>query len=460
MSKKNLVFIFTILFAILSNLFIILGVDQGTTNSNDLYLCVDMEANRSNGIQVYYDKKDSYSEDKSCLIEYSEKDGRDVLDFKIESGNDSIRLDFGMYQSQVYIYDVYYKCLGVSYAIPKEDIVKNGYITDIESIRMEESVLRVDTRDGDSNISYYFNEEELLEFIDKELERKSNIINILMCVVIDLLLIVVLCKFSANIDIPSDIYNERRLIATLAKNDFRTRFAGSYMGIAWAFVQPIVTVLVYWFVFEYGLRAGRMCDYPFVLWLMCGLVPWFYFSDALNGGTNSLLEYNYLVKKVVFKISILPFVKVLSNVFIHLFFIAFIIVLHVFYGFGPDLYWIQIIYYLLCTVALVLGLSYLTSALVVFFRDLTQIIAILLQIGMWATPIMWDVSQFSPQLELIFKINPVYYIVQGYRNSLLADMWFWEDMYWTLYFWIITGLLFVFGQNVFRKLKVHFADVL
>ena len=108
-----------------------------------------------------------------------------------------------------------------------------------------------------------------------------------------------------------ELFGNRKLILNLAKNDFKTKYAGSYLGIVWAFIQPVVTVLVYWFVFEVGLRQTGNAEVPFVLWLIAGLVPWFFFSDALNGGTNSLLEYNYLVKKVVFKISVLPIVKII-----------------------------------------------------------------------------------------------------------------------------------------------------
>ena len=102
------------------------------------------------------------------------------------------------------------------------------------------------------------------------------------------------------------------MIYKLAKNDFRTKYAGSYLGIIWAFIQPVVTVLVYWFVFEVGFRAGEnTLPVPFVLYLIAGIVPWFFFQDGLIGGTNSMLEYSYLVKKVVFQISVLPVVKII-----------------------------------------------------------------------------------------------------------------------------------------------------
>ena len=110
---------------------------------------------------------------------------------------------------------------------------------------------------------------------------------------------------------------------------------------------------------------------------------------------------------------------------------------------------------------LVLALSYATSAIVIFFRDLSQIINILLQIGMWATPIMWQISIIeSPVLVQIFKLNPMYYVVDGYRQALFYKEWFWKEPGMTLYFWGLTAVIFLFGTIVFKRLKPHFADVL
>lgn len=259
-----------------------------------------------------------------------------------------------------------------------------------------------------------------------------------------------------------ELYQNRALIFSLAKNDFKTKYAGSYLGIVWAFIQPIITILVYWFVFSVGLRSGAVQEYPFVLYLVSGIVPWFFFQDALNSGTNALIEYNYLVKKVVFKISILPIVKIISAFFVHAFFVAFSLLLCILYGYTPTLATLQIVYYSLCTFLLVLGLVYATSAIVVFFRDLTQIISIVLQVGIWMTPIMWDITMLSeyPLLAKLFKLNPMYYIVSGYRDAMLGNVWFWEHALWTVYFWVVTVVLFVFGSWVFKRLKPHFADVL
>lgn len=265
----------------------------------------------------------------------------------------------------------------------------------------------------------------------------------------------------------SELWENRALIWKLAKNDFKTRYAGSYLGIIWAFVQPVITVLVYWLVFEKGFSAkpelfASGLEVPFVVYLTSGLVPWFYFSEAVTHSANALIEYNYLVKKVVFKISILPAVKVVAACFIHAFFIGVLYIIYICYGFRPSIANIQLLYYSFCMMALVLAVSYTFCSVVIFFRDLTQIIAIALQIGMWATPIMWSVSNLEghPVLLTIFKINPLYYVVMGYRKALFEGTWFFTDWKMTLYFWAVTILLFIFGSRVFNKLREHFSDVL
>lgn len=270
---------------------------------------------------------------------------------------------------------------------------------------------------------------------------------------------------------PAEVFRERKLIWKLAKNDFKTKFAGSYLGTIWAFVQPVITVLVYWFVFEKALGAASQTtragiEAPFLIWLMAGLVPWFFFQDAMNGGTGALLEYNYLVKKVVFKINILPVVKIISALFVHLFFLVVAVLICICYGIYPDWYMLQVFYYAVCMILFVTGLVYATSAIVIFFRDMAQIVAIALQIGVWATPIMWniespDMAERIPAIVMkILKLNPMYYIVNGYRDALINKVAFWEYPKLTIYFWVFTILVLWIGTAVFKKLRVHFADVL
>ncbi len=257
------------------------------------------------------------------------------------------------------------------------------------------------------------------------------------------------------------------MIWRLARNDFKTKFAGSYLGIVWAFIQPVVTVFVYWFVFQKALHAGTQgaragIEIPYVLWLIAGLVPWFYFSEAMNTGSRSLLDYSFLVKKVVFRIEVLPVVRALSSLFVHVFFVAFMLILYSAYSLYPTLHTLQILYYSFGMVVLCLGFGYLCSAISVFFRDLVQITSIALQVGIWFTPIMWNVRamDFSPALMRLLELNPMFYVVQGYRDALIEHVWFWEHPRLTIYFWVFTLVVLLLGRAVFKKLRMHFADVL
>ena len=285
---------------------------------------------------------------------------------------------------------------------------------------------------------------------------------VIACVVIAVMIVVFICLYDKITVLPQELYQSRHLIWKLAKNDFKKRYAGSYLGAVWAMVQPVVTVAMYYIVFDLVMGTGKSMvpDKPYVLFLTAGLVPWFYFSEALNSGTNALLEYNYLVKKVVFKISVLPIIKIIAATFIHVFFAVVLLVIAACYGYFPTVYTIQIVYYSFCLFIFVLGLCYSTCAVMVFFKDIGQIISILLQIGMWATPILWDINGISPIAQTLVKINPLVYIVNGYRSAIFEKQWFFEDFYSTMYFWIFTGVIFSIGALVFKRLKVHFADVL
>ena len=147
--------------------------------------------------------------------------------------------------------------------------------------------------------------------------------------------------------------------------------------------------------------------------------------------------------------------------FVHLFFVATITVMSLAYGYGLHPYMLQVIYYIFGMALLVLGLAYATSAFTVYFRDMSQIVGILLTIGIWVTPIMWNAETTMPGLaHVIFKLNPMYYIVDGFRDCLLNKIWFWEKPVWSIYFWCVTVVVYLLGTKLFNRLKVHFSDVL
>jgi lipopolysaccharide transport system permease protein/teichoic acid transport system permease protein len=257
------------------------------------------------------------------------------------------------------------------------------------------------------------------------------------------------------------IYINHSLIWDLTKKEFRQRYLGSYLGILWAFIQPTITVFIFWFVFQVGFRVQPTeTGVPFVLWLICGMFPWFFFSESLGSATGAIINKPFLVKKIVFEVKILPIIQILAALVIHIFFIIVLFALFLLYGYLPNAYNLQIIYYFFYTICLVLGLSWITSSLSVFSRDIVQLVNMCLQFMFWGTPIFWNINSVPERYIWIIKLNPMYYVVNGYRESFIYNDWFWNHLNEMLYYWIFVVAIMFIGVFIFGRLRPHFADAL
>mgnify|MGYP002596503502 FL=1 len=182
------------------------------------------------------------------------------------------------------------------------------------------------------------------------------------------------------------------MLFSLAKNDFKAKYAGSALGAVWAFINPIITILIYWFVFQVAFGNGDVGGVPYVIWLVSGIIPWFFISEAWGGATGALIDYSYLVKKVVFRVELLPKVRVLSALFVHLFFTALTFIITYAYGLGGRLIQLQIVYYMFAAYMLSLALGTVSAVLTAFIRDVSNMVGVLVQFGFWLTPIFWNIN--------------------------------------------------------------------
>lgn len=458
MNKRKFIKVTILIFLVLiSN---ILVLNYCNFEDKNITLSYKLISDKKDTYQLYYGSNTSWTEEQSEKLNYTDINKQKTLKFTIPKNTTELRFDLGNQPSNIKISDIKVSYLGKSFSLDVKQILDKNNQVQIKQANQVGSYLSIETTGNDPNIAYRMDP----NILTKLLENKNvinNVLKIIICIIIDILALIVFKKSRSVLSLAQELNNNRVLIWNLSKNDFKTKYAGSYLGILWAFIQPIVTILVYWFVFEFGLKAGSpIKEAPFILWFMSGLVPWFFFQEALLNATNCMLEYSYLVKKVVFKISILPIVKIISALFIHLVFIGFLFIVGGIYGFYPSKYTLQLIYYSFCTFFMVLAISYATSAIVIFFKDLGQIINIFLQVGMWMTPIMWSYTIVPKQFQWIVKLNPMNYIVEGYRDTIINHIWFFQKYFQTVYFWIVTLGLFALGAMIFKKLKPHFADVL
>ncbi|MEA3334070.1 MAG: ABC transporter permease [Pseudomonadota bacterium] len=257
------------------------------------------------------------------------------------------------------------------------------------------------------------------------------------------------------------IISRRNLIWEMVKREIAVQYVGSWLGGIWTVVNPLMMILIFWFVFGFGLKAQPQNNVPFVVWLTAGMALWFNFSEILSGSTVMITNNSHLVKKILFPCSILPVIKVFSSLVSHAIFLLLLFILIIAYGLPVNGWFIlQGLYYYVAMVVLVLGLSWLSSALNVWSRDTAQVVQVGLQICFWGTPIFWDINIMPFSVQHWLKLNPIFYLVQGYRDSFIYGVPFWRHWRWGLYYWFIAGSFLIIGALVFRRLKPHFADVI
>jgi ABC-type polysaccharide/polyol phosphate export permease len=248
----------------------------------------------------------------------------------------------------------------------------------------------------------------------------------------------------------------------MAQVTLTKRYSGSALGVAWALIKPIMYIFAYWFAMTIGLRASsQVAGVPYILWLIPGLMPWFYISDALTIGGSAVRSNTHFVTKMAYPVATLPVSEVLSLYFVHLVMMCLVCAVFVVSGFGLNIYFLQIPYYLACCLAFTIVMAMLLSALTAMSQDVRQAIKSILTLLFWLTPILWSADRIpSPFLKALVLSNPIAYITSGYRNTFVTQRWFFQDWQYTIYFWAVMVVLAILASFVFTKLEPEFADVL
>lgn len=255
------------------------------------------------------------------------------------------------------------------------------------------------------------------------------------------------------------IVKNHRLILLMSKNDFRNKYSYTNFGAVWGFITPLIFMLTYVIVFEYILKTGSSGEYPYIVWFLPGIAVWMFLSDGILSTSNSVRNYSYLVKKVVFPVEIIPVISIASSLIVYVFSLLITSVVGIFSGYPPNL--LQLVYFVLASIAYVLAVTRLTTAICTLVSDFTQFLTILMQILFWFTPVVWNIEMVGPGLRRVVAWMPFTYLVTGLRGAFIGQPVLarssWAD---TALFWLVTVIFFVYGEWVFNRVKREFADVL
>ena len=244
------------------------------------------------------------------------------------------------------------------------------------------------------------------------------------------------------------------IIFRLAAYDFKAAYAGSVFGSLWAVAEPLVTVAVYWFVYTFAFGGEDVGGVPYYLWLSVGMASWFFVAKGLTSVTSVFQDYSYLLKKMCFDKRILPIVRAVSSLWTHLVFIVVVLILASLNGIFVNL--IQLLSVVGITAVFVFSLGRILSLLCGKFKDIKNIIEVILNVGFWLTPVFWNKDILNEEIENFVLLNPASVIIEAYRAAIIPDCTI--EIEWIIYLIAVCFVFMIIGSIVEKYLLPDITD--
>ncbi len=251
------------------------------------------------------------------------------------------------------------------------------------------------------------------------------------------------------------IYNYRELLKTSIKKEVRSKYKNSFLGVVWSFFYPLLQIVVYAVIFSLILKNKQE---HYTIFLCCGIIPWTFFSIAVNKSAFVIIENGNIIKKVYFPREIIPISVVTAETINFLISTIIIIGFVIFGGKGISKYILSYPVILIAQYLIILAISFIVSSICVYFRDLQHFIGIILQLLFYATPIVYSQNSIPTGFQWILKYNPMTYIINAYRDIFYYGQ---AIKIKPMMYMIFLGMVGVFlGFKLFNKLQRGFAEQL
>ncbi|RSK35720.1 ABC transporter permease [Bhargavaea beijingensis] len=252
------------------------------------------------------------------------------------------------------------------------------------------------------------------------------------------------------------------LARRLSLYEFRSAATGSYLGAAWEVINPAIQILIYWFVFGFGIRQREpIGDIPYFQWMFSGILVWFFINQGIMRGTKSVYSKIKMLSKMNFPMSVIPSYVILAQFYPHLILLGLGILVLQFTGYPVSVYYLQLPIYTAILLVLLLGMTLITSTLATIVRDVQMFLQSIMRMLLYLSPILWPPTLLPESWQTAVKINPFYYIVEGYRYSLLGEGWYFlENPVYTVYMVGVVLILFMIGSALHVKFRSQFIDFL
>ena len=252
-----------------------------------------------------------------------------------------------------------------------------------------------------------------------------------------------------------ELYNYRELLKTNIKKEIRGKYKGSWLGVLWTFLNPLLMLAVYSFVFPYILRVNVE---NYTIFMIVALIPWNFFTTAIQMGTGSVVAHGNLLKKVYFPREISPMSVTTRQLVNFLITCIIMFVFIIFSGVGFSIHLLLFPLLIAIQYIITLALTFILSALTVFVRDIDHFVSVILMLGFYGTPIVYQANMLPLKFQWILKFNPMAQLVEAYR----AILYYHQMPDWTMLgIWGIASIiLLILGYLIFKKLEKSFVEEL
>ncbi|ANU27653.1 ABC transporter permease [Planococcus versutus] len=252
------------------------------------------------------------------------------------------------------------------------------------------------------------------------------------------------------------------LIRRLSIYELRSLTRGNYLGAAWEIINPAIQILIYWFVFGFGIRQrADVGDIPYFQWMFAGILVWFLINNSVMKSTKSIYSKIRMLAKMNFPMSVIPNYTIFAQLYPHLVLLTIGTIVLQFIGFPISIYYLQLPIYIVGLLMFLFSLSLITSTLATIIRDVQMLMQSIMRMLLYLSPILWPPTSLPDSWQVFLKINPFYYVIEGYRYSLLGEGWYFlENPTYTLYFIGVLAITFLVGSYLHVKFRSQFIDFL
>ncbi len=255
-----------------------------------------------------------------------------------------------------------------------------------------------------------------------------------------------------------DLWTSRDIIYTLAERDIRAQYKQATLGLAWALIAPVAMLVIFSIIFSRTKALGIPPGIPYPLFAFIGILSWTFFSQALGSGGTALLTNHELMSKTQFPRECFPLETILVNAVNGVLAWIPLVVLFFWYHFVPYATTVWVPLFIVIEVMFTIGMTLAMSALIIQMRDLAQVLPIVIQLGLFVTPVIWEFSLIPAKLRIVYGFfNPLGPVIDDTRRAMLLG----QNPAWAPLLAAIAGTVFylVAGYRIFKRFEVNFADI-